>query len=379
MKILMIEHFYPESSYTMELGRELGKLADLTVFCRQGSVPETAGIRWMNKLYSGGRGKAAGLPLYVKGLLSLRTELGRGYDAVHVQSFKDARWEIPLYLNCRKRFGILAHTVHNLLPHEASASDRELYTRFYRQCDLLIVHNEWCRQELCRTFFLQEKKIRVLPHGAYNLVSRAPGKQAEDGRTHFLQFGLIRRYKGVDILLHALALLSPEDRKRLRVTVAGNQFAGLDTTDYPALARELGVEDCVEFRFGHIQDEDLPELFGAADACLFPYREIYGSGALLMAYTYGRPVIASDIPVFREETDEGKTGLLFAGGDPQDLARKLLEAMNWTEEEKTERRLLIEALVRDKYSWARSAKGLYEAYRGLMPGADGTGESSVTA
>ena len=379
VKVLMVEHFFPESSYTLELGRELGKYTDLTVFCRQSSVPETPGIHWVNRFYSGGKGKAAGLLLYLKGLLALRSELRRGYDVVHVQSFKEARWEIPLYLKNRNSFGFLVHTVHNLLPHEASASDRQLYTRFYQQCDLLLVHNEWCRQELCRSFSLPDSKILVLPHGAYNLVGKAPEKREEDGKTHFLQFGLIRRYKGLDILLQALALVPPEERERLRVTVAGHQFTRLDGTDYQALARQLGVEKCVEFRLGYIRDDELPGLFGQADLCLFPYREIYGSGALLMAYTYGRPVIASDIPVFREETEEGKTGLLFASEDAPDLARKLRQAMSWTEAERAERRRCIEELVRNKYSWARSARGLFDAYRALTEGRGRAAESGVKA
>ena len=130
---------------------------------------------------------------------------------------------------------------------------------------------------------------------------------------------------------------------------------------------------------GYIRDDELPGLFGQADLCLFPYREIYGSGALLMAYTYGRPVIASDIPVFREETEKGKTGLLFASEDAPDLARKLRQAMSWTEAERAERRRCIEELVRNKYSWARSARGLFDAYCALTEGRGRAAESSVKA
>mgnify|MGYP007129498768 CR=1 FL=1 len=54
------------------------------------------------------------------------------------------------------------HTVHNLLPHEASAGDRELYSRFINCCDLLVVHNEYCRQLLMKEYQIPEERS-VLP------------------------------------------------------------------------------------------------------------------------------------------------------------------------------------------------------------------------
>lgn len=84
------------------------------------------------------------------------------YDVVHVQSFKDAKYEIPLYCKNKKYIPRLVHTVHNLLPHEASAGDRELYSRFYNCCDLLVVHNEYCRQLLMKEYKFRRKRS-VLP------------------------------------------------------------------------------------------------------------------------------------------------------------------------------------------------------------------------
>ncbi len=75
-------------------------------------------------------------------------EIKKGsYDVVHVQSFKDAKYEIPLYCKNKKYIPRLVHTVHNLLPHEASAGDRELYSRFYNCCDCW-----WCIMNIAGSF-----------------------------------------------------------------------------------------------------------------------------------------------------------------------------------------------------------------------------------
>lgn len=109
---------------------------------------------------------------YGGGLLALAAEICTGhYDVLHVQGFKDARYEIPLYCKLKRHCGILVHTVHNLLPHEASPRDRRLYGDFYRVCDLLVVHNLYCRQLLMDEYHLPPEKICVTPHGSYTQIS----------------------------------------------------------------------------------------------------------------------------------------------------------------------------------------------------------------
>ena len=112
-----------------------------------------------------------------------------------------------------------------------------------------------------------------------------------------------------------------------------------------------------------MQDEALDALYQEADYCLFPYREIYGSGALLMAYSYSKPVLASSIPAFEEETDGGCTGLLFPPEEPDALKDAILRAADWTEETYTGTQSHIRQLVEEKYYWKHSAECLAEGYR----------------
>ena len=388
MRVLMTDLFLPESTYTLELVKELCRYVDLTVFCKKSvtvlqqdmQMKEKEGkterhkIEWKKKFYSGGKGKVQAILEYGKGLYDLEREIRKGkYDVVHVHTFKDARYEIPLYCRTKKYCRHLIHTVHNLLPHEAEESDRKLYSEFYDTCDLLIVHNEYCKKLLMEDFKIEEKKIRVIPHGSYTVPKKEEmekeaekavksGQKKPDRKT-FLQFGIIRKYKGVDILLEAVSMIPESERQSMHFMIAGVQFPKLDSTDYRAMIKKYHLEDCVELRTSHVPDEEVSSLFAQADFCLFPYRDIYGSGALLMAYSYEKPVLASAIPAFIEETDGGKTGILFESENPEALKDAILKMQKWSAEEYQLCQSRISQLVHEKYNWASSAEKLWEAYQ----------------
>src|SRR5690606_28321688 len=77
---------------------------------------------------------------------------------------------------------------------------------------------------------------------------------------------------------------------------------------------------------GYVEDEDVARLFAAADYALFPYRRISTSGALLLALTYGVPVIAPRIPALVGLLQDGREGLVFDPGDPAALAAAFRQA-----------------------------------------------------
>ncbi len=359
MKVLMIDNFLPGSTYSLELGRELKKSCDLSIFCRKNADVQEEGIAWIPQGYPVGGKRAVAVLAYGISLLKLAGTIHRGiFAVVHVQSFHHAAYEMEVFYRMRRYYGKLVCTVHNVLPHEARPGDWERYKRFYDQCDGLIVHNETSKACLMQQFSVPEKKITVIAHGSYQNQKFQESKKEryqDKAVKQFLQFGFIRTYKGIDILLDAIALIQPEKRKGLHVTIAGEQFPKLDGTDYMAKIRNLGLEPYVSFCPGHVREEDIPELLANMDFLLFPYRNIYGSGALLLAYTYGKPVIASDIPAFCEETDGGRTGILFAKHNPQALADAILEAVACSEEQMEKYRLAIGELVSEKYNWKKSA------------------------
>ena len=110
----------------------------------------------------------------------------------------------------------------------------------------------------------------------------------------------------------------------------------------------------------------MAELFETADACVFPYKEIFGSAALMMAYSFGKPVIASNIPAFLEETDNGRTGLLFESEAPDSLSKQLcyFSNMNYKDRETYSRHIAY--LLKTKYNWKISAEKTTNVYRNAL-------------
>ncbi len=366
-KVLMVEHHAPGSLYTLELGRELKQYCDITVFCKTDVNICEEGMTWIPGFYGGGKGKIGALVSYEKTLLDLGRLIRRGhFEVLHIQSFKNARLEMDLYRKLRKYYGRLIMTVHNVVPHEPMPEDVALYRDFYHVCDLLIVHNETSARMLKEQFQIPDEKIAVIAHGAYQTYAVDASLRDSDPRTHFLLFGRIRPYKGVDILLKAVAALPPDARKKSLFVIRGKQYPQIDGTDYGALVKEYGIEDCVEFSSQRVEDEEIPALMGNTDIGVFPYRNIYGSGSLLMSYTYDVPVIASDIPAFQEETEGGVTGRLFRSEDSESLKEAILDVLTWDESRMSEYKKNIRRLVNEKYSWRVSAQKTADAYRAAL-------------
>jgi glycosyltransferase involved in cell wall biosynthesis len=137
--------------------------------------------------------------------------------------------------------------------------------------------------------------------------------------TRLLFFGIVRPYKGLDVLLRALAQAPAE----VTLTVAGEFWA--DTTEMDNLIGELGLADRVALRPGYVPADEIPALFGAADALVMPYREATASQNALLAFAHGVPVITTTAGALAEPVRDGVDGLTCAPGDTEDLLRVLKE------------------------------------------------------
>ena len=137
--------------------------------------------------------------------------------------------------------------------------------------------------------------------------------------TRLLFFGIVRPYKGLDVLLRALA----QAPAHVTLTVAGEFWA--DTTEMDNLIGELGLADRVTLRPGYVPADEIPALFGAADALVMPYREATASQNALLAFAHGVPVITTTAGALAEPVRDGVDGLTCAPGDTEDLLRVLKE------------------------------------------------------
>ena len=211
-------------------------------------------------------------------------------------------------------------TVHDTVPY--NGAEPWLMAagigRLTRSVDAVICHTEQGRSRLLRQG-VPAARLHVVPHGL--LGRRIDTSPPPAARIRLLQFGKIKPYKGVAILLDALGLLGPAERRLLAVEIVGEPHQ--DLAPLLAQAARLGLEDCVRFDFGFVPEARIDELFASTDALVFPYLDIEASGVLMQAVAAGLPVVASRIGAFAELLEHGRHGLLVPAGDPQSLAAAL--------------------------------------------------------
>ncbi|MFG2089235.1 MULTISPECIES: glycosyltransferase family 4 protein [unclassified Spirillospora] len=228
--------------------------------------------------------------------------------------------QVPSYLGILsglRRGAPVVALCHNVLPHERKPYDEPLMRRLLRKSDGVLVHSE-AQAELART--LTGRPVRVAEMPAHLPVAAArPSGDGGGGkvRRRLLFFGIVRPYKGLDVLLRALAE-GPDD---VALTVAGEFWGGLDETR--ELVRSLDLASRVELRPGYVPAADVPGLFAAADALVLPYRTATASQNVWMAHEYGLPVIATDAGGFADQVRDGVDGLICAPGDVASLTDAL--------------------------------------------------------
>ena len=154
--------------------------------------------------------------------------------------------------------------------------------------------------------------MHVIPHGAFEHLTAPeagapPALEGLDGRRVVLFFGLVRPYKGVDLLVEAFAS-TPADAVLLVVGMPRTPIEPLERR-----ARELGIAERVRFVPHFVPDEELPSYFRLADMVALPYREIDQSGVLYTALAFGSPLLLSAVGGFPEIAARGAAQLVEPG------------------------------------------------------------------
>jgi glycosyltransferase involved in cell wall biosynthesis len=246
--------------------------------------------------------------------------------------------QAPPYLAIMAGLGRPARTAvicHNVLPHERRPGDVPLTRALLSRADTVITHSAaQAAQARDLAPAATVRTARIPPHlpatrPQTQATERAgfpapaptplPGPAEPFAPARLLFFGIVRPYKGLDVLLRALAQAPAE----VTLTVAGEFWA--DTTEMDNLIGELGLADRVTLRPGYVPADEIPALFGAADALVMPYREATASQNALLAFSHGVPVITTTAGALAEPVRDGVDGLTCAPGDTEDLLRVLKE------------------------------------------------------
>ncbi len=259
-------------------------------------------------------------PLFIAGMIARIVALRP--DVVHFLC-EGIVW-LTLIVPLARRFGLVT-TMHDVAQHPGDASSRRVPRWFADRLVLnshrVIVHGEALRLQAEQTYPGLRGRIAVLPHvqlERYLGIARARGlRRRDDPVVNVLFFGRIYAYKGLDILLRAIPLVTGRIAA-IRFIVAGE---GEDMARYQPWLPEPKY---IEIRNRRIPDEETAQLFMDADIVVLPYREASQSGVLAIAQSFARPVVVTDVGELARSVRDGVSGLVVPAEDVAALAGAVL-------------------------------------------------------
>lgn len=270
-------------------------------------------------------------------------------------------------------------TAHNVNAAKRDGNDtllNRLTLRMqYHLCHNVFVHTEKMKQELCDEFDMPISRVTVIPFGINNSIpttnltsgdAKAKLGIRQDERT-ILFFGRITPYKGLEYLVSAFDQL-PKDGRRYRLIVAGRPDSCEEYwTEIQARMKSCAHCEDILLSAKYIPDNQTEIYFKAADVLVLPYKDIYQSGVLFLAHSFGLPVIAADVGALRDDIVEGETGYLFQPGDAVALESKIRQYFGSSfYEQLAVRRDEIRQFAMERHSWELVGRTTSEVYAEIM-------------
>lgn len=367
MKIQLVDPsaFTPpyDRALAAALARAGAEVELLTSRFLYGPVPPADGYRVDERFYrrSAARGLAARgrLPFktaeHLGDMLRFRREASA--DVVHYQWLTIPPLDVRLLPPLRPRL----MTAHYILPPQPSRRAVRSARRVFGAMDAVVAHSEHGAARLRDEVGLDAEKVRVIPHGAFDYLTRLPEEKPLPAELEgaegpvVLSFGLLRPYKGIENLLEAFRQVSGAE-----LWIVGNPR--MDDAPLRALADE--AEGRVRFVTRFVDDAEIPAIFRRADLVVLPYLDAEHSGVLYTALAFGKPLLLSAVGGFPEVAKTGAARLV-PPGDTAALAAALQELTD----DEAARAELARAAIRaaaGPFSWDEAARRTLDLYRELL-------------
>jgi glycosyltransferase involved in cell wall biosynthesis len=298
---------------------------------------------------------AAKLAQHVPDMLRYRRAAAAA-DVVHFQ------WLTVQPLDVHLLPGVhpLVLTAHDVLPREPRPGQLAAQRRLYERVDAVVVHSRTGAGRL-HALGVPDERVHVIPHGAFTHLAALderplPAELTATEGPVVLFFGLLRSFKGLDVLLEAWR----------GIEGAELWIVGMPRMDLAALRAQAppGVRFVPRF----VADAEVAALFRRADVAVLPYRKADQSGVLFTALAFGTPFVASDVGGFGEVAATG-AGEVVAPGDPAAL-HAALAALLADPDRRTRMAAAAHEAAQTAYSWdaaARRTLALYEALGAVTP------------
>lgn len=247
----------------------------------------------------------------------------------------------------------------NIIPHEHRPGDRLLSRYFSRSVDGFVAMSESVLEDLNR---FDTVKPRVFcRHPLYdNFGPKASRDEAleflglDPGQRYMLFFGLIRDYKGLDLLLKAYAD-SRFRKMNVRLIVAGEFYSGSEK--YLEMEKQLGLEGMVVWKSDFVPDSEVRYCFGAADIVVQPYKSATQSGVTQIAYHFEKPMLVTDVGGLAEIVPDGRVGYVVRP-DEHAIADALVDFFSNNRQNEFTEGILAE---KKQYAWSNMTRSVRKA------------------
>ena len=245
----------------------------------------------------------------------------------------------------------------NVVPHEPHFFDTPLTRYFLKGSTGSVTLCEAVSKDLLK--IRPDADYTVIQHPLYShFGQKKDRREAEsklglaEGKKNILFFGLIRTYKGLDILLEAFGKL-PED---YQLIIAGEPYGSFDK--YQEIIDRLPGKDRIFMDLKYIKDSEVTDYFSAADVAVLPYRSATQSGISSVSYHFEVPMIVTDVGGLKETIGDRGTGLVASEGTPEAIHAEILKYFNDPEI----RQMCIENIrsEKERLSWKTFARKLTE-------------------
>jgi glycosyltransferase involved in cell wall biosynthesis len=329
-----------------------------------GTVPPAEGYRVSEAFYRRSATRPPGAPgrrglklaEHLADMVRYRRD-GQNADVVHYQWLPVPALDSRLLPPGRPR----VLTAHGVLRREGwTERPGRALQRVLERMDAVVTLSDYGARRLAQAG-VEAERVHVIPHGAFDYLTRQPDEAplpedlAAVDAPVILCFGLIRPYKGIDVLLEAFRSIEGAE-----LWIVGRPLGvSLDSL------RELAdrAPGTVRFVPRFVSDQELPAYFRRADLVVLPHRDAEQSGVLYAAIAFGKAIVLSDVGGFAEVAAHG-AGRLVAPGDPAALAGALNELLA-----DARARELLGLAARDAaagpYSWDTVAARTLALYGGL--------------